>query len=98
MNDVTFLPFMSEIAAIRLLAGSIGIADTMFMLFMKLFAVTQRLVVIAFWIWRTKSNWSTRKKVVITIPFVIGLIAVTFIGLFILVLSSEADQGWMLKK
>lgn len=49
---------------------------------------------LAVWIWRYRPNWSTQKKIVISIPVVIGLIAVVFIGLFILGLSYEGPgQG-----
>ncbi|MCZ7402141.1 MAG: PLDc N-terminal domain-containing protein, partial [Candidatus Methanoperedens sp.] len=33
------------------------------------------------WIWKSKTNWSTLKKVAITVPLAIGLIAIVFIEL-----------------
>lgn len=51
----------------------------------------------AFWIWKFKTNWSTPKKVVITILVSIGLITVTFIGLFILS-APGSDRGIWIEK
>ncbi len=51
----------------------------------------------AFWIWKSKPNWSTPNKVVITILVSIGFIAVTFIGLFILS-APEYDRGIWIEK
>jgi hypothetical protein len=51
----------------------------------------------AFWIWKSKPDWSTPKKVVITVVVLAGLIAVTFFGLFIL--SAPAfDRGIRIEK
>lgn len=51
----------------------------------------------AFWIWKSKPNWSTSKKVVITILVSTGLISVTFMGLFILS-AQGSDRGIRIEK
>ncbi len=52
----------------------------------------------AFWIWKHKTNWSTLKKVAISVPLAIGLIAAVFAGLFIWAASSEFMQGMSIEE
>jgi hypothetical protein len=52
--------------------------------FFSLLLILTGIVIIGgtIWIWKSKTNWSILKKVAITVPLAIGLIAIVFIELF----------------